>query len=111
MIRCPEILGVVVMSALIGCTRNDSPSGPRRVLLPSYAFSAGQVLSFWQQNFDQNHNPVSSFQHDAEVLATGGMIGGLADAATLGVGFLARSAICRSGLWPRRTVKGCSSVS
>jgi hypothetical protein len=83
MIRCPEILGVVVMSVLIGCTRNDSPSGPRRVLLPSYAFSAGQVLSFWRQNFDQNHNPVSSFQHDAQVLSTGGMIGGRADAATV----------------------------
>jgi hypothetical protein len=65
--------------------RERAASGPRRLLLPRYAFSAGQILSYTRQNFDQNYTPVSSFQHDVEVLATGRTIGGLADAATVKV--------------------------
>ena len=85
MIRRPVLPGIVVMVALAGCAGNGSPSGPRMLLPPSYAFSAGQSLSYTRQNFDQNHNPVSSFQHEVEVLATGRTAGGLADAATVRV--------------------------
>lgn len=85
MIRGTLVLGIMVMCALAGCTGNEPPSGPRRVFPPSYAFSAGQILSYNRRNFDQNNTPVSSFQHDVEVLATGRTIGGLADAATVKV--------------------------
>ncbi|HEX7573642.1 MAG TPA: hypothetical protein VF514_11150 [Bacteroidota bacterium] len=85
MIRCPAAFGIVAVSALVGCAGNGSPSGPRRLLLSRYAFSAGQTLSYTRQNFDQNDTPVSSFQHEVEVLATGRTIGGLADAATVKV--------------------------
>jgi hypothetical protein len=85
MIRPSALLGIAVMTALVGCTRDGPPSGPRRLLPPSYAFTAGQILSYTRQNFDQNHNPVSSFQHEAEVVATGRTVGGLADAAAVRV--------------------------
>ena len=85
MIPRPALLGIVVMTALAGCTGNGPPSGPRRLLSPSYALSAGQSLSYTRQNFDLNHNPVSSFQHEVEVIATGRPAGGLADAATVRV--------------------------
>ena len=85
MIRPPALFGIVVTAALAGCAGNGAPSGPRMLLTPSYAFTAGQSLSYTRQNYDENHNPVSWFQHDLEVLATGRTIGGLADAATVKV--------------------------
>ena len=85
MIRGTAVFGMVAISALAGCAGDEPPSGPRRVLPPSYAFSAGQSLSYTRRNFDNNYTPVSSFQHDVEVLATGRTIGGLADAATVKV--------------------------
>ncbi|HTY59273.1 MAG TPA: hypothetical protein VMF59_10660, partial [Bacteroidota bacterium] len=63
----------------------NSPTGPRSLVPPSFAFSPGQVISYARQNFDDNHNPVSSYQHDVEVLSTGRTIGGVADAATAGI--------------------------
>jgi hypothetical protein len=83
--RSTAVLSIVVMSALAGCTRNDPPSGPRRLIPPSYALSAGQILSYTRRNFDQNYNPTSSFQHDVEVLASGQTIGGFPDAAIVRV--------------------------
>jgi hypothetical protein len=85
MIRCPALVILLVMSAPLGCTRNEPPSGPRLVIPPRYGFSRGQVLAYTRQNFDQNHNPVSSFQHEVEILATGQTIGGFSDAATVKV--------------------------
>jgi hypothetical protein len=83
--RSMAVLSVVVLSALAGCMRNDPPSGPRRLIPPSYAFTAGQIVSYTRRNFDQNYNPTSSFQHDVEVLASGLTIGGFPDAATVKV--------------------------
>jgi hypothetical protein len=83
MMRSPALFGIASLSVLLGCARNETPSGPRIVIPPSFVFSPGQTLSYIRQNFDQNHNLVSTFRHDVEVLTSGGMIGGLANAATV----------------------------
>ena len=70
-----------LLCALAGCTGNGSPSGPRRLLTPTYSFTAGQILVYSRRNYDWNYNQTSSFQHEVEILASGLAIGGFPDAA------------------------------
>jgi hypothetical protein len=68
-----------------GCAGNDTPSGPRLLIPPSYVFTPGQVMAYIRQNFDQNHNPTATYSHDAGVLDAGRAIGGYADAAIVSI--------------------------
>ena len=72
MVRFPAFIGVSLLIAQSGCTRNDTPLGPGTLIPPSFAFVPGQTISYTRRNFDANHNPVSMFQHEVTVLAYSG---------------------------------------
>ncbi len=69
MTRFPAFIGVLLLLVSSGCVKNEGPSGPRILITPSFAFVPGQTLSYLRRNFDSDHNPVSTFQHDVSVLA------------------------------------------
>ncbi len=75
------LCGALVSGACSGCSSNDSPSGPRTIVPPSFTFSPGQAVSYSRANYDRNYNEVASYQHDALVFTAGETIGGLGDAA------------------------------
>lgn len=69
MARVPAFLCPILIVVLSGCSRNDSPLGPGIMLPPSFTFVPGQTLSYSRLNYDGNHNPVATFQHQLIVVA------------------------------------------
>jgi len=81
-VNCPAVLAAAaLLCAIAGCNGNGSPSGPRRLLSPTYSFTAGQVINYARRNYDWNYSQTSMFEHDVEIFASGLTIGGFPDAA------------------------------
>jgi hypothetical protein len=83
--RRPTVVLVALVCAFSGCTGDAPPVSPRSTIPPTITLSPGLSLSYLRRNFDQNYNPVSSFQHVVTVIASGQAIGGYADAAIAAV--------------------------